>query len=64
MSGISKLIGGVIGSAVGYGLTMLANTFGFLPDSINSPETIATVTAAIMMGVQNLFVYFFPANSE
>lgn len=53
MSNISKLIGSVVGAAVGFGTAK-----GFLPAEFNTPEIVAAITTLFAA----VFVYYFPAN--
>ncbi|MEN0087722.1 MAG: hypothetical protein AAF737_04725 [Pseudomonadota bacterium] len=53
MKNISKLIGAVVGGALGFAVS----NFG-LPADLATPEIVASITALLA----SVFVYFFPAN--
>jgi len=53
MAKISKVIGSVVGAAIGFAAAKLG-----LPAEFNTPEVITAVTALISAAA----VYFFPAN--
>ena len=54
MGNYSKLIGSIVGAAVGFGVAK-----GFFPAEWNTPDVIASFTAT----VSALFTFFFPKNS-
>jgi len=54
MGNYSKLIGSIVGAAIGFGVAK-----GFLPAEWNTPEVVASFTATISA----IFTFLFPANN-
>ncbi len=53
MGNYSKLIGSIVGAAIGFGVAK-----GFLPDAWNTPDMVTAFTAV----VSAIFTWIFPAN--
>ncbi|MCP4070273.1 MAG: hypothetical protein GY742_00860 [Hyphomicrobiales bacterium] len=53
MGKYNKLIGSIVGAVTGFGVAK-----GFLPDTWNTPDTVAAFTAVISA----IFTWIFPAN--